>query len=167
MNVKIWVDADSCPKLVRNYLVEYALKLKLQIFFVANKKIPCENPHTYFSMIVTDNASQSADNYIISNVQNYDIVITRDIPLADILVEKNITVLNDRGSRWTNENIKERKSERDFSLQLSMIGLGGNKSNSYSKKEFAGFANCFDKEIHRLIRESSLSVSPRQGMQAE
>lgn len=156
MSIKIWVDADSCPKLVRNYLVEYAFKLQLQINFVANKNIPCENPHEYFSMIITDNESQAADNFIMENVQAFDIVITRDIPLADNLVKKNITVLNDRGSIWTKENIKERKSERDFSLQLSMLGLGGDKSNSYSKKEFAGFANCFDKEIHRLIREESL-----------
>ena len=108
------------------------------------------------TMIITDNESQAADNFIMENVQAFDIVITRDIPLADNLVEKNITVLNDRGSIWTKENIKERKSERDFSLQLSMLGLGGDKSNSYSKKEFARFANCFDKEIHRLIREESL-----------
>lgn len=156
MSVTIWVDADSCPKLVRNYLADYSQKLQLKINFVANKNIPCENPHELFSMIVTNAESQAADNYIVDNVQPCDIVITRDIPLADKLVEKKITVINDRGTLWTKENIKERKSERDFSLQLSMLGLGGDKSNSYSKKEFGAFANCFDKEIHRLIRENSI-----------
>lgn len=158
MNINIWVDADSCPKLVRNYLAEYSFKLNIKIIFVANKKIPCDNAHENFTMIVTQADSQAADNHILQNVSKYDIVITRDIPLADSLVEKNITVLNDRGTRWTKENIKERKSERDFSLQLSMLGLGGDKSNSYSKKEFGQFANCFDKEIHRLIREESLKI---------
>lgn len=156
MNVTIWVDADSCPKLVRTYLIDYSKKLNLKINFVANKNIPVENPHDLFSMIITNSESQAADNYIINNVFQFDIVITRDIPLADKLVEKQITVINDRGTLWTKENIKERKSERDFSLQLSMLGLGGDKSNSYSKKEFAMFANCFDREIHRLIKESSL-----------
>ncbi|MCR5613737.1 DUF188 domain-containing protein [Treponema sp.] len=153
MDVKIWVDADSCPRLVRTYLVDYALKLKTKIFFVANKNIPCPNSHELFSMFVTDTQSQAADDYISENATSNDIVITRDILLADRLVEKQITVLNDRGTLWTKENIKERKSERDFSMQLTMLGLGGDKKNAYSKKEFAQFANCFDREIHRLLKK--------------
>lgn len=156
MSIKIWVDADSCPKLVRNYLVNYSCKLQLPIFFVANKNIPCENPNDFFSMIVTNNDSQAADNYILENACDFDIVVTRDILLADKLVEKKIVVLNDRGTLWTKENIKERKSERDFSFALSMIGLGGEKSNSYSKKEFSSFANCFDREIHKLIKKEKI-----------
>lgn len=156
MSITIWVDADSCPKAVRTYLVNYSEKLDLNINFVANKIIPCENQHSLFKMIVTNPSSQAADIYIINNVSVNDIVITRDIPLAESLVEKNICVINDRGTLWTKENIKERKSERDFNLQLAMIGLGGDKTNTYSKKEFGAFANCFDKEIHRLIRESRI-----------
>ncbi len=157
MSTKIWVDADSCPKLVRNYLLEYSKKLCLQIIFVANKQIPTENSNSNFSMIITNCESQAADNYILENTSLFDIVITRDILLAEKLVEKKISVINDRGTIWTNENIHERKSERDFNLQLSILGLGGIKSNTYSKKEFAKFANCFDKEIHRLIKEESFS----------
>lgn len=148
----IWIDADSCPKQVREYLADYAFKLKLPVKFVANKKIPCGNEHSLFSMIVTGSQNQSADNYIFSNTEKNDIVITRDIPFAERLVQKGITVLNDRGTVWTKENIGERKSERDFSLQLAAIGLAGNKLNSYGKKEFSQFANCFDREIHRLIK---------------
>lgn len=153
MQTVIWVDADSCPRLVRTYLLDYSAKLNLKINFVANKNIPCENAHENFSMIVTDKENQAADNYIFENVLEKDIVITRDILLAERLVEKNIAVINDRGKRWTSENIKERKSERDFSLELTMIGLGGKKYNTYSKKEFAEFANCFDREIHALLKK--------------
>lgn len=152
MSTTIWVDADSCPKLVRNYLVNYSQKLNLKIIFVANKNIPCENQHPLFSMIITDKENQAADKYIIENISENDIAITRDIPLAALLVEKNIVVLNDRGTRWTSENIKERKSERDFALNLSLLGLKGDGKNTYSKKEFAEFANCFDREIHKLIK---------------
>ena len=153
MQTVIWVDADSCPRLVRTYLADYSEKLQTKINFVANKNIPCDNPHELFSMIVTDSESQSADNYILNNADEDDIVITRDILLAERLTEKNITVINDRGKRWTKENIKERKSERDFSYELTMIGLASSKANTYSKKEFAEFANCFDKEIHRLLKK--------------
>lgn len=152
MSTTIWVDADSCPKLVRNYLVNYSQKLNLKIIFVANINIPCENQHPLFSMVITDKENQAADKYIIENISENDIAITRDIPLASLLVEKNIVVLNDRGTRWTSENIKERKSERDFALNLSLLGLKGDGKNTYSKKEFAEFANCFDREIHKLIK---------------
>ncbi|MBQ0003533.1 MAG: DUF188 domain-containing protein [Treponema sp.] len=152
MSTTIWVDADSCPKPVRNYLVNYSQKLNLKIIFVANKNIPCENKHPLFSMIITDKENQAADNYIIEHVAEKDIVITRDIPLASLLVQKNIAVINDRGKRWTNENIRERKSERDFALNLSLLGLKTDGKNTYSKKEFSEFANCFDREIHRIIK---------------
>ncbi|MGN0740863.1 MAG: DUF188 domain-containing protein [Treponema sp.] len=154
--ITVWVDADSCPKSVRTYLIDYSFKLQIKINFVANKKIPCHNEHSFFSMIITDSQSQAADNYIFDNVSQYDIVITRDILLAERLVDKGIAVLNDRGNMWTGENIKERKSERDFNLQLALIGLGGSTANSYGKEEFAKFANCFDKEIHRLMKKEKL-----------
>lgn len=156
MNITIWVDADSCPKLVRTYLIDYSLKLQIKINFVANKNIPCHKEHQFFSMIITSQENQAADNYILKNVDKYDIVITRDILLADALVDKMITVINDRGTLWTKENIKERKSESAFNYELALIGFGINKSNTYDKKEFAKFANCFDKEIHRLIKEEKL-----------
>lgn len=155
MELSVWVDADSCPVLVRNYLISYTQKLNLNLYFVANKNIPAENIHEKFKMIISSAESQSADIYIVEHVQKNDIVITRDIPLAKLLVEKNITVLNDRGKSWTKENIGERESERDLSLELACIGLTGSKKNTYSKKEFSLFANCFDREIHRLIKLSS------------
>ena len=58
---------------------------------------------------------------------------------------------------FAKENIKERKSESAFSFELSLMGLGGNKANSYDKNEFSKFANCFDKEIHRLIKEEKIN----------
>ena len=153
METTVWVDADSCPCLVRNYLIDYSEKLNVRLNFVANKNIPAGKTHSLFSMIITDRENQAADNYIFSNAKETDIVVTRDILLAERLVEKNITVINDRGKCWTKENIKERKSERDFSYELTMIGLGSAKANTYSKKEFAKFANCFDKEIHTLLKK--------------
>ena len=115
---RIWVDADSCPKLVREYLLNYAKKLTLEIIFVANKIIPKTVEYSLFKMVVCPKESQSADNYIIENCAKGDIVITRDIPLAHILLQNEICVINDRGVSFTKENIKERLSERDFSLQI-------------------------------------------------
>ena len=154
--ITVWVDADSCPKLVRQYLVSYTNKLGLPLFFVANHEIPQNENHVNFKMIVCDSVSQAADDYIVSNACPNDLIITRDIPLANRLVEKSISVMNDRGILYTAENIKKRLSERDFNMQLAQIGLCGVKKSFYGKKEFADFANCFDKEIHKLIRTEKL-----------
>ena len=157
--ITVWVDADSCPKMVREYLSSYTEKLSLQLYFVANHQIPQNVVHSNFKMIVCQKESQAADDYIVNNAQKFDMVITRDIPLADRLVNKNITVINDRGTLYTKENIKQRLSERDFNLQLAQIGLCGTKKSYYGKKEFSDFANCFDKEIHALLRNERLTLT--------
>ena len=149
----VWVDADSCPRMVREYLVSYTKKLELPVFFVANRIIPQPVPYEKFKMIVCPAESQAADDYITGHVKKSDLVVTRDIPLAARLVESGISVMNDRGTLFTTENIKERLSERNFNLQLAEIGLCGAKQNFYGKKEFSLFANCFDKKIHQLIKE--------------
>ena len=124
MTVQIWVDADSCPTLVRNHIINYSKKLSLPVFFVANKQIPAESDD--FTMIICPEEKDSADNYIFEHVQANDLVITRDIVFAD----------------------------RDFDLQLAEMGLGGSKKSNYGPKQFSKFANCFDRIIHKLIIDS-------------
>ena len=150
----VWVDADSCPRMVREYLVSYTKKLEIPVIFVANRIIPQPVSYEKFKMVVCPSESQAADDYIAEHVNKSDLVVTRDIPLADRLVETGISVMNDRGTLFTAENIKERLSERNFNLQLAEIGLCGTKQSYYGKKEFALFANCFDKKIHQLIKEN-------------
>ena len=137
--------------MVKDYLCIYAQKLSLPLHFVANRSISVENKPTLFTMTICDISKDAADNYIVDNVHTTDIVITRDIPLADRLVTKNIKVINDRGTLFTTENIKQRLSERNMNLQFEQLGLISHVKNSYTKKEFSAFANCFDREIHRLL----------------
>jgi uncharacterized protein len=151
--VHIWIDADSCPRMVRDYILGYAEKIALPVLFVANHIIPAEKGKKH-EMIVCDKTQDAADDYILSHADSCDMIITRDIPLAARCVENQLCVLNDRGALYTKENIGQRLSERNFSLQLAQIGLGGNKSYSYGKKEFSAFTRCFDKEIHHLIKNT-------------
>ncbi len=148
----IWVDADSCPLLVRNHTVDYAAKKGITVYFVANKQITCQSKNP-FNMIITDSQKDSADNYILEHSQpQTDLVITRDIVFADRLVAKGICCINDRGTEFTKEMIKERLSTRDFDLQLAQMGLVKHHHEGYDKKKFAEFANSFDKVIHRLLK---------------
>ncbi len=137
--------------MVRAYLIKYTHKLGLPLFFVANRIIPAEGAFDNFKMIVCEETSQAADNRILQDSAEYDIVVTRDIPLAAALLKKNIRVMNDRGILFTNENIERRLKERDLNIQMSGLGLGTRKKSSYGKKEFAEFTKCFDREIHKLI----------------
>lgn len=152
MTVQIWVDADSCPTLVRNHIIKYSKKLSLPVFFVANKQIPAESDD--FTMIICPEEKDSADNYIFEHIQANDLVITRDIVFADRLVSKNIAVINDRGTTFTRDNIKDKLADRDFDLQLAEMGLGGSKKSNYGPKQFSKFANCFDRIVHKLIIDS-------------
>jgi uncharacterized protein YaiI (UPF0178 family) len=154
VNIHIWIDADSCPRIIRDYIIEYADKLHIPVVFAANRNIIPVKKTQFFSMIICENKPGAADDYISEHATCSDIVVTRDIPLAARLVEKKITVLNDRGTVYTSENIRERLSERDFNLQLAQIGVIQDGMHSYSKKQFSLFANCFDREIHQLIKKS-------------
>ena len=148
-NISLWVDADSCPSLVRNYVVRMGMKYHLPVFFVANKNIPIEEKGEY-KMIICKEGKDEADNYIYDNVHENDLVITRDIVFADRLVQKDICTINDRGTCFTKDIIKERLSTRDLDLQLAQCGLVKHFHEGYDKKKFGQFANCFDKDLLKL-----------------
>ena len=153
----VWIDADSCPPQVRNHVVKYCSTRGIKVVFVANKTIECPDPHpALFQMIVTDSTKDAADNYIFDHTTagtltcpSPDLVITRDIVFADRLVTKGVHVINDRGTEFTREIIKERLSERDFNLQLAGLGLSKKYNEGYDKTKFARFCNCFDRVVVR------------------
>ena len=148
----IWVDADSCPSLVRNHTVKMGNKLGLRVVFAANKKIGCEAAAGNYEMAVCGSEKDAADNYIFERCKLGDLVITRDIVFAGRLVERGICTINDRGTEFTPEMIKERLSVSDFDRQLAEMGLIKHYHKGYDKKKFAEFANSFDKVIHRLLK---------------
>ena len=149
--MQIWIDADSCPSLVRNHVIKIASKDKVKVFLAANKEIPCSKEFPY-EMIICSTEKDAADNYIFEKVTQNDLVITRDIVFADRLISKNIAAINDRGTVFTKENIKELLSTRDFDLQLADCGLVKHYNEGYDKKKFAAFANSFDKVYHQLLK---------------
>lgn len=146
----VWIDADSCPSLVRNHAIKMSNKYDLKIILVANKKIHCDTNFPY-EMQICSKEKDAADDFILENVKSNDLVITRDIIFASKLLNKNITTINDRGTVFDPENIVKFLSERDFNMQLAEIGLVKHFNNGYDKKKFSLFANAFDREINRLL----------------
>lgn len=151
LNNQIWVDADSCPVLVRNHAAKMGQKLSIKVNFVANKNIP-NNTQFPVNMILCNQEKDAADNYIFENAGEKDLVITRDIVFADRLVTKGICTINDRGTIFSKDNIKTLLADRDFDMQLVEMGLSKHYKEGYDKKKFAAFANSFDKVIYNLIR---------------
>ncbi|WP_051537900.1 DUF188 domain-containing protein [Treponema sp. C6A8] len=147
--IQIWIDADSCPTLVRNHTVKIAAKNGIKVFFVANKNIPCDEKP--FEMIICQAEKDAADNYIFEHAGESDLVITRDIIFADRLVEKGIAAINDRGTSFTKDNIKDLLSDRDFDFALFEAGVVKRTKDGYSKKDFEKFANCFDRILQKLL----------------
>ena len=152
MEGRVLVDADSCPKRVRNWLLSQAKKNHIQLIFAANKDLSPKNGDGVqdipnFKMIKLPAQSQAADNWILQNAAPGDLVITRDIPLAASLLEKGIAVMNDFGKVFDKQNIVRALKERELSLQMSQLGLGTKKRDSYGQEEFEVFAAAFNKII--------------------
>lgn len=153
MSIHIWIDADSCPRLVRHYVSEYAARHNHTLTLVANKPVPdCGDR---FEMIICPQEKDAADNYILSEAGEADIVITRDILLAERLVKKNTAVINDRGTAFTADNIRDKVEDRNFDFQLAQIGLGGQKKSTYGKKQLAEFIACFSAAIRKLEKKQA------------
>ena len=149
----IWVDADSCPVDVRQIIIRFAKRLQLKVYFAANRTIPIPKSEL-FEMIIAEISPDAADNIIVERINPNDIAITRDIPLASRLLEKKITVINDRGTLFTDDNIREKLSMRDFNKSLFENGLISEKSSTFGKKELNLFANCLDREIQKKLRKT-------------
>lgn len=155
----IWIDADSCPSQVRNHTTRIANKNHVEINFVANREIAVAEGLNR-NMIICEQTKDAADNYIIDNCKIFDLVITKDILFAKRLVEKGICAINDRGTKFTSDSIIKLSSKSSLDLQLEEMGLVKHYREGYDRKMFSLFANCFDREFQRLLKEEK--STPRQ-----
>lgn len=156
----IWIDADSCPRQVRDLICKTGTRLNLVINFVANRPIPMPES-ALFHMIQADSTPDAADDYIVEHVETGDLVITRDIPLAKRLVDQGIRVINDRGNVYTEININERLSMRNLMLDLYNNGIYPEKTGQFGKKELQEFANALDREITKLGKKTGNAIQYR------
>lgn len=148
MITSIWIDADNCPSPAKKLILSKAASKKLSVTLVANRPVPFDK-NSLFKMIVCEKEKNAADNYIFENAENTSLVITRDLPLAQRLLEKNISVMNDRGVLFTKENIIPMLKDRELAMQLASIGVNtGAKWKTYNSK---------DSEAFRLSLEKILS----------
>ncbi|MCL1991847.1 MAG: DUF188 domain-containing protein [Spirochaetes bacterium] len=144
--MKILLDADSCPKGARELAIKRSAQLNIKLIFAANRQIPEAQGAV---MEICGAGENSADDRIVELAAEGDLVISRDIPLAKRLVEKNISVIDDRGRVFTKENINEALSLRNFMVGLAENGMGAVRQKNYGKKELKTFADSLDRILAR------------------
>ncbi len=144
--MKIWVDADACPKAIKDILFRVAQRTKISVILVANQRLHI--PHSdYIEMMKVGDGPDIADDEIEKQCAKEDLVITADMPLAARIVKKGAIALDPRGRIYDSNNIGEISNMRDFmdSLRGSGIETGGAKS--FNQKDRQTFANALDKFI--------------------
>ena len=149
--MKIYVDADACPNLIKDILYKAAIRTERELILVANQAIVIPR-HRLIRRIVVGAGFDVADDYIADIVQRGDLVITADIPLADKVVDKSATALNPRGELYTKENIKQRLGMRDFMESLRSTGLHTGGPKTLSPRDIQKFANALDRELAKKQR---------------
>jgi len=142
--MKIWVDADACPVVIKDILFRAAERAEIETILVANHylKIP---PSKFISFVQVSSGFDVADDEIVSRAEKHDLVITADIPLAAEAVEKGCLALNPRGELYTESNIKQRLNMRDFMDTLRSSGIQTGGVPPISQADRQAFANNLDK----------------------
>ena len=154
--MQIWVDADACPKVIKEILFRAAERTKISLILVAN--CPLFHPRSdYIRAIQVANGFDVADRHIVEQLEAGDLVVTADIPLAAEALERGARVLSPRGERFTLDNIRQRLSIRDFMDQLRSSGVETGGPAALNQRDRQAFANQLDRLLclrDRLGNES-------------
>ncbi len=141
--VRIWVDADACPRAVKDVIYRAARRTQIATTFVANQML-LTPPSPYIKALQVPAGMDVADNEIVLRLAAEDLVITADIPLAAQVVERGAVALNPRGEWYTCENVRALLSMRDFMQHLRDSGTQTGGPAALSVRDVQSFANALD-----------------------
>ena len=142
--MKIWVDADACPVVIKEILFKAAQRTGIHLTLVANHSIRIPASRNIKFLQVTQ-GFDVADNEIVKRVNKNDLVITGDIPLAAEVIEKGANALNPRGELYSKDNIKAILTMRDFMDTMRSSGIATGGPSALSQADRQSFANHLDK----------------------
>ncbi|MCX7024530.1 MAG: DUF188 domain-containing protein [Spirochaetes bacterium] len=153
----VWADADSLPRGVRDRIARRVARERerrqdgsIHAVFASNRPIPFDAFDGSTGVVVE--APSTADDLIAERAVPGDLVVTRDIPLAERVIARGVAAINDRGDSWTPDTVRERRSLRDFMEKARALGTAAPVGNrSYGPAEERAFANAFDRVLSRLL----------------
>lgn len=149
--MKIWIDADACPVVIKDILFRAAERTGIELTLVANQ--PIRKPSLKnISMLQVPSGFDVADNEIVKRLSAGDLVITSDIPLAAEVIEKEGLALNPRGEMYTKETIKNRLEVRDFMDSMRASGEYSGGPPPLSQSDRQAFANHLDNYLTNTVK---------------
>ncbi len=150
--MKIWIDADAAPRDVKELVFRAAKRLKVETILVANQSLQSPVGNPLVTTVRVDGGPDVADQYIAGHAQPGDLVVTQDIPLAALLVPRQIVVLDPRGEEHTADTIGERLSIRDFMDRVRLAGGVTGGPPPFGTRDRQAFAGALDRALTRLLR---------------
>jgi len=147
--MRIWVDADACPAVIREILFRAAERRRLALILVANQALRVP-PSQYVSAVQVAKGFDVADNHIVQALEPGDLVITADIPLAAEALAKGAYAINPRGERYSPDTIRERLVMRDFMDLMRGTGQVTGGPPPLSQGDRQAFANALDTLLTQL-----------------
>ncbi|GAB6190476.1 YaiI/YqxD family protein [Desulfocastanea catecholica] len=151
--MKIWVDADACPVVIKDILFKAAERTGVGVTLVANRPVRIPSSR-YVTFVQVFAGLDVADNEIVKRLVAGDLVVTADIPLAANVIEKGGAALNPRGELYSAENIRARLSVRDFMETLRAGGIDTGGPPVLNKNDRQNFANQLDRFLTRHRRNA-------------
>ncbi|TWC17431.1 MULTISPECIES: YaiI/YqxD family protein [unclassified Pseudomonas] len=149
--MRVWIDADACPKAAKELVVKFALKRRFEVVLVAGQ--PQIKPSlACVKLIVVPSGPDAADDYLVEHAGPGELVICSDVPLADRLVKKGVAALDPRGKEFNAQNMGDRLAVRNLFTNLREQGQMGGGPAAYSERDKQGFANALDRILTRLSR---------------
>ena len=156
--MKIWVDADACPVVIKSILFKAAERTGILTTLIANHSLHIP-PSRHIKFCQVSSGFDSADNEIIKRLETGDLVITSDIPLAAEVIEKKAHALNPRGELYSADDIKARLTMRDLMDTLRASGIDTGGQPPFSQSERKAFANHLDTLLNKAQK---ISINPNR-----
>lgn len=151
---KLWIDADALPRILRDVIMRTSDRYQLEVTFVANQNVGI-TPSVRINSIQVMGGADQADQEIVNRMQNNDIVVTQDIPLAAQVIEKGGIAIHPRGEIFTTANIKARLHLRDFMDTLRGAGVQTGGPPPISDRDKREFASSLDQTILKQKRKTA------------
>ena len=152
--MKLWIDADACPRVIKEIVFRASERLQIEVCLVANSDLSRAHTRLISSVRVAE-GFDAADDYIAETAAPEDLVITADIPLAARLVARDVIAIDPRGEIYSEENIGERLSFRDLMQELRGAGLAQGGPGQLGMTDRQRFASSLDRLLTRKLKEQA------------
>ncbi len=144
--MRLYIDGDAFPNLLKPIILRAVERLHIETHVIANKKISL-GKSAYVQYTIVEQGADVADAAIVALVQEGDLVITADIPLADIIISKNAHAIDHRGERYSIDNIKQYLAMRNLMESIRESGEPTKGPKPFSQKDAHAFAN----QLHAFL----------------